>query len=158
MLEKLVLWKFWKITKKTSLVAFLLKNSSCQIHPPITTPKTDFDASVSFVPRIFKIAGRAVVESLLSKATETSAFCNSVEKSNMYIPKRSFSWNFEKSLFNRSCRLWYTVCNATKNELLTKFLNGTLKCTEHLQEMISNGVLYQKFTDLQTAAVSLACF
>ena len=49
MLEKLLLWKFWKIIKKTSVGAFLLKNSSCPIHSHITTPKTDFTASVSFV-------------------------------------------------------------------------------------------------------------
>ena len=33
-----------------------------------------------------------------------------------------------------------TVYNATKNELLTKFVKGALKLTENLQEMISNGV------------------
>ena len=34
-----------------------------------------------FVPRIIKIAVRAsAVESLFSKVTETSVFCNSVEK------------------------------------------------------------------------------
>ena len=49
MLEKLLLWKFWKIIRKTSLVAFLLKNLSCPIYPPITITKTDSIASVSFV-------------------------------------------------------------------------------------------------------------
>ena len=48
--------------------------------------------------------------------------------------------------------LQYTVCNATKNELLTKFLKCVLKLTENFQEMISTEVPYQKFTDLQTAA------
>ena len=47
--ENCCLWKFRKIIKKTSLVALLLKNSSCPIHPPITIPKTDFTSSVSFV-------------------------------------------------------------------------------------------------------------
>ena len=47
MLEKLLLWKFWKIIRKTSLVAFLLKNLSCPIYPPIVT-KTDPTASGSF--------------------------------------------------------------------------------------------------------------
>ena len=32
------------------------------------------------------------------------------------------------------------------------------KFTENFQEEISNGVPYQKFTDLQTAAFSFACF
>ena len=48
--------------------------------------------------------------------------------------------------------LQYTVCNATKNELLTKFLKCVLKLTENFQEVISTEVPYQKFTDLQTAA------
>ena len=52
MLEKLLSWKFWKIIiikiRKTSLVAFLLKNLSYTIYPPITTAKTDSTASVSF--------------------------------------------------------------------------------------------------------------
>ena len=54
--------------------------------------------------------------------------------------------------------LQYTVCIATKNELRTKFLTGALELTENFKEVISNGVSYQKFTDLQTAAFSLACF
>ena len=73
MLEKLLLRKFWKIIKKASLVAFLLKNLSCPIHAPVTIPKTDSTAGNtcrkhSFVPRIFKIAGKAsVVEVFFSK-------------------------------------------------------------------------------------------
>ena len=53
--------------------------------------------------------------------------------------------------------LQYTVCNATKNELLTKFLKCALKLTENFQEVISTEVPYQKFTDLQTAC-RLTCF
>ena len=41
-----------------------------------------------------------------------------------------------------------TVYNSTKNELLTKFLKGALKFTENFVEVISNGVPYQKVTDL----------
>ena len=33
-----------------------------------------------------------------------------------------------------------TVYNATKSELLTKFVKDALKLTENFQEMISNGV------------------
>ena len=52
-----------------------------------------------------------------------------------------------------------TVCKATKNGLLTKFLKCTFKLKENIQEVISNEVpSYQKFTDLPTAAFSLACF
>ena len=49
--------------------------------------------------------------------------------------------------------LQYSVCNATKNELLTKFLKYALKLTENFQKVISTEVPYQKFTDLQTAAL-----
>ena len=48
MLEKLLLLKYWNIIKKTSLVAFLLQNSSCPIHPPTTIQKTDSTANVPF--------------------------------------------------------------------------------------------------------------
>ena len=84
MLEKRLFSKFSKIIKRTSLVALILKNFSSPINQPITIAKTDTNASVSlFVPRIFKIAVRAyLVESLLSKVTETSSFYNSVEKCN----------------------------------------------------------------------------
>ena len=54
--------------------------------------------------------------------------------------------------------LQYTFCNATKYELPTKFLERTFKFTENFQEVISNGVPYHKFTDLQTAAFSFVCF
>ena len=46
----------------------------------------------------------------------------------------------------------YTVCNATKNELPTKYLKCALNLTENFQEVISTEVPYRKFTDLQTAA------
>ena len=45
---------------------------------------------------------------------------------------------------------WYTVCNATKNELPPKFLKGGPKLNENFREVISNGVPYQKYMDLQT--------
>ena len=54
--------------------------------------------------------------------------------------------------------LQYTFCNATNYEILTEFLEGAFKPTDNFQEVISNGVPYQKCTDLQTAAFSLACF
>ena len=49
--------------------------------------------------------------------------------------------------------LQYSVCNASKNKLLTKFIECALKLTEHFQEVISTKVPYQKFTDLQIAAL-----
>ena len=94
--------------KKMSSVAFFLKNSSCPIHPvrrhttslqrytyDVTRRHIDVETTSYqkltplqvfrlFVPRILKIAKKApMVESLFSKVTETSAFCNSVEKSNI---------------------------------------------------------------------------
>ena len=41
-----------------------------------------------------------------------------------------------------------SLCKATKNELLTKFLKGALKVSENFQEVFSTGAPYQKFTDL----------
>ena len=49
--------------------------------------------------------------------------------------------------------LQYSVCNATKNELLTKCLKCALKLTENFTEVISTEVSYQKFTVLQAAAL-----
>ena len=51
--------------------------------------------------------------------------------------------------------LHYIIWNATKNELPTNFLKGALKLTENFKELISHGVPYQKFTDLQTAVSAL---
>ena len=49
-----------KLPRKTSLVAFLLQNSSCLIYPPISIQKTDSPQLFPlFVPRIFKINRRA---------------------------------------------------------------------------------------------------
>ena len=47
----------------------------------------------------------------------------------------------------------YTVCNATKNKLLTKFLKCALKLTENFQDVKSTEAPYQKFIELQTAAL-----
>ena len=67
--------------------------------------------------------------------------------------KMSFLEISKSPLLTRVAGLQYTVCNATKNELLTKFLKCALKLTENFQEVISTEVPYQKFTDLQTAAL-----
>ena len=47
--RKTAVMKVWKIVRKTYLVEFLLRNSSCPIYPPITRPKTDSTANASFV-------------------------------------------------------------------------------------------------------------
>ena len=79
--EQLLSWKRWRIIKKMSLVAFLLKTLSCAIHPPTTLPKTDSNANFSFVARIFKIAGRAsVLESLFIKVKKLPHFATLLRK------------------------------------------------------------------------------
>ena len=76
-----------------------------------------------------------MVESHFSKVRETSRFCNSVKKNltrAWYVPKNGLSKNFEKSPFIKGVAgLQYSVCNATKNKLLTKFLKCALKLTEN---------------------------
>ena len=69
MLEKLLLRKFWKIIRKTSLVASIPPSYNCR--------KTDFAENIFFVFfENFKIGLRtSVVESHLSKITETFGFC-----------------------------------------------------------------------------------
>ena len=62
------------------------------------------------------------------------------------------------SLSTRVAGLQYTFCNATKCELQTKFFEGAFKFTENFQEVNSNRVPYQKFTDLQTAAFKPCIF
>ena len=47
----------------------------------------------------------------------------------------------------------YSVCNATKNKLLNKFLKCALKLTENFQELSSTEGPHQKFTDLQPTAL-----
>ena len=105
-----------------------------------------------FVPRNFEIARTAsVVESISSKVT--------VKKSARAwrVPKSSSSRNFEKFPFNRSCLL--TIIQfAMLLKINSQFFNGALKLTKNFQEMTSNGGHYKKFTDLQTAVFSLACF
>ena len=57
------------------------------------------------------------------------------------------------SILTRVVSLLYTFCNATTYELLTKFLDGAFMFTENFQEVISNGVPYQK---LQTCKLQLS--
>ena len=89
-----------------------------------------------FVLRIFKIAGRdLLVESHFSKVTETLQFAIlrfAILSRSLTrlcdVSKSSFSSNFEKSSFNRSCRL---TVQANKDEHATKFVKGALKLTEN---------------------------
>ena len=49
--------------------------------------------------------------------------------------------------------LQYTVCNATRKELLTKFLKVVLKLAENFQEVVSKMFL---ITDIQTYKLQLS--
>ena len=150
MLEKLLLKKFWKFIRKMSLVALLLKNSNCPIHPPITMWKlAPLQIFPSFASRISKlVCGR-----IIFKLSNRSFWVLSRNLTRAwYVPKSSSSRNFEKSPFNWSTgfvRFWKQT---------PKFLKGDLKLTENFQEVISNGVAYQKFTNVQNAAFSRECF
>ena len=74
------------------------------------------------------------MEILFSKVTVwISAFCNFAE----------ISLEISKSpLLTAVPGVQSMAYNATKNELLTKFVKGALKLTKHFQEMISNGVYF----------------
>ena len=62
---------------------------------------------------------------------------------------------FRKSAFNQSCRL--TEYNFQIFKTISKFLKDALKLTENSQEIISNGVPYGEFTDVQVLALGLGC-
>ena len=92
----MLLKKFFKDVRKTATKKVLekyqknvfssvpFKKVELSKPPTYNNSKIDSTANISFVCfENFQIAWRAsVVESLFSKVTETSGFCNSVEKSN----------------------------------------------------------------------------
>ena len=69
------------------------------------------------------------------------------------FPKVAFLKISRSALLTGVAGLQYTACNATKNELLTKFLTCALKLTDNFQKVISTEVPHRKFTDLQIAAL-----
>ena len=56
-------------------------------------------------------------------------------------------------LFIGVAGLQYTVCNATRNKLLTKFLKGVLRLIENLQELVSKRFLIR---NVQTYKLQLS--
>ena len=86
-----------------------------------------------------------MMETLFSKVTgEISAFCNFAEISSMCIDmfrKEAFLEISRSPLLTAVAGLQSTVYNATKNELLPKFVKGALKLTEYFEEMISNTII-----------------
>ena len=102
-----------------------------------------------------------MVESLFSKVTKTSAFCNSAEKRltrARYVPKSSSSRISRSPFLTKAESLQYTFCNATKYELLTKFLEGAFKLTENFQKVVLNAAPYQKFTACKLQLLALRVF
>ena len=100
------------------------------------------------VPITFKIAATAsLVESLFSKVTgEISAFCNSVENSIIcigIIEKVALLVISINSLLTGAVGFQSTSCNATKKELLTKFLQGVSNISKNLQEEFYSGVTFK---------------
>ena len=91
---------------------------SSPIYPPTTIAKTDSTASVSFVPRIFRITVRAsAVKSLFSKVTETSVLLLCQEwyvsiTSAWYVPKSNSS---KSPLLMVFAGIQYIVCNAARD-------------------------------------------
>ena len=56
-------------------------------------------------------------------------------------------------LFIGVAGLQYTVCNATRNELLTKFLKGVLKLKENFQKVVSKRFIIR---NIQTYKLQLS--
>ena len=162
MLEKLALRKFLKIIKKNIFSSVPFKILELSNPPSYKNSKTDSTENISFVCfENFKIGWRAsVVESHFNKVAKTVGFCNSAQKSKkcMVCSEMCSSRNFEKSPFNKSCRLTVESLNATKNKLLVNFLKGVLKFIENFQEMISNDFPYQKFQTCKLLPSALCVF
>ena len=101
------------------------------------------------LPRNFKINGRLfVVEPLFSKvAGEIYAFCNSAKKSITFI---GMFRNVALLEILKSCLLIgiygleSRTCNASKNKLLTKFLQGILKISENFKKRSVTDLLFNK--------------
>ena len=61
-------------------------------------------------------------------------------------------------LFNGVVGIQYTVCNATRNELLTKFLKGVLKLIENFQEVVSKRFLIRSIQTYKLRLSALRAF
>ena len=61
-------------------------------------------------------------------------------------------------LFIGVAGLQYTVCNATRNELLTKFLKGVLKLIENFQEVVSKRFLVRNIQTFKLQLSALSVF
>ena len=87
------------------------------------------------------------MESLFSKVTETSVFCKTQEMHGMF-QKVTLLEISRSPLFIGVAGFQYTICNATRNELLTIFLKGVLKLTENFQEVVSKRFLIRNIMEL----------
>ena len=153
MLEKLLLWKFWKIIRKTSLVAFFLKKFELSNLPT-------FNYSENWLRRKCFLSMLLEFSKLLWERLWCNQFliiwkllCFATPSRNLtrawYVPIVTLLEISRSPLLIGFAGLQYIVCNAVK---------GVLKLAENFQEVVSNMVPYQKYTDIQAAAFSLACF
>ena len=99
----------------------------------------------------------SVVESLFSKVTETSVFCNCQEMHGMF-QKVTLLKSSRSPLFIGVVGLQYTVCNATRKKLLTKFLKGVLKLLENFQELVSKRFLIRNIQTFKLQLSALRVF
>ena len=99
----------------------------------------------------------SVVESLFSKVTETSVLQLCREMHGMF--RKVTPLEISRSpLFIGVAGLQYTVCNATRNELLTKFLKGVLKLIENFQEVVSKRFVIRNIQTYKLQLSTLGVF
>ena len=141
MLEKLWLWKFWKIFRKTSLVAFLLKKFELSNLPTYNYSEKWLHRTcfLCMLLEFLKLLWERLRCNHFLVKQQKLLFCDSVTNLTgaWSVPKRNSSSNFEKSPFNR-LRV-YSLQRCQKH--LTKF-QGVLKLTENFQEVASDMVPY----------------
>ena len=149
------------IIRKMFLVAFLLRNKVSNL------PTYNFTENwlhrkcflCLFVPRIIKIAVRAsVVESLFSKVTESNSILQLCQELHGTFRKVTVLEISRNPRFIGVATLQYKVCNATRNELLTKFLTSVLKLIENFQEVVSKRFLIRNIQTCKQQLSALRVF
>ena len=100
----------------------------------------------------------SVVKSRFSKVAKTSVFCNSVKKCMVCSEKVTLLEISGSLLAIGVAGLQYTVCNATRNELLTKFLKGILKHIENFQEVVFKRFLIRNMQSYKLHLLALRDF
>ena len=134
-----VVWKSWKITRKTSLAKFLLSNLTCPIyHLQLCWKPTPLKILLLSIKRLFQILRKlSVVESSFSKVTGKNFVAVLVllvyALVLLLVPKNSCSRIFEKFPFNQCYRLavyrLQSYYNWTSNHISRKYLENSGKFT-----------------------------